>query len=650
MERVLIAVDRPDYRLDCGRRESLLSSPGDIIYFLPLAFSSDTFEGYASCLDLETTVHRIDLAGDIVERTDGFREFWRRELYRLANATVRGKPLVEWLHLARMDVSYWWLTLMAERNPLKSASLDRGFVAYTVTRFLERYDISLLILGIEEPVVRRYLEIWCRKRGTACRLLWNHRDRRRRRGRHGYPDLYFVAREALLGYGLRFLQWATAPKPRGDRRVRTCIVTYFPHFQESEAARGRYLDNYFGPLGKRFAPDTLVWLGLPVHKPGYAAGRLAWYRSAFRKQGHQIVLAHELLTPPAFLQVLGQYLRLAARGRQAWKELSGMGAAPVVALVGEDWKKSLLGWTLVENLFLFESFGNLFRKYPNLERILYPCEMQAWEKVLIAARNKHNPACKIIGYQHTFVPDMYLHYHPHPFELRDAGNGKHSLPLPDRLLVNSRASFDLLTDSGWDADLLAVVEALRYHHVRGYLDQGSREKRDQVVVLGSIVDRENQRLFRLVQEALDGMAGFELLIKPHPFRRVEQYLEPRVLRSNGWRVTDEPIDRCLAEAKVAVVGSSGAAVDALALGCRVLLVHFPDAINASVLRKVNSPAVWHVTSARELRAAVARALREYDPELQHQGMNLVRYLLALPENPESTELFYREIGGLGDGE
>lgn len=645
MECVLIVLDRPDYRL--GGRHCEQQGKCSF-YILPLSFSAELYDAYARTLRQKGAVCRVDLTGDIVERTDEFRDFWRRALHRFGTRLVGGEPLVKRLYLPHMDVSYWWLTLLAERNPLKSTCLDRGFVGHTITRIVDRYDISLLVLGTGDGAVRNYLKAWCRERGVGCRVLRTQRDRRWGRDRRKRSDLYYVVREALVGYGLRFRSWAIAAKPRSDCRVRNCIVTYSPHFQEAEAAEGRYVDNYFTSLGKRFAPENLVWLGLPVFKLGYTAGKLARYRRGFRKTGHRLVLAHELLSPSAFPQVLWHYLQLAARGRRAWKELSGPGADPINTLLEEDWKKSFLGWALMENLFLFASFANLFRKYPNLERILYPCEMQAWEKVLIAARNKHHPHCRIIGYQHTFVPDMYLHYHPHPFELRGAGSGRYGLPLPDRILVNSRASFDLLIGNGWDGAMLAIVEALRYQHVRAYLDQGFREKRDRVVVLGSIVDRENRQLLQLVQDALDGGAGFELRVKPHPFRGVEQYIDPGVFRANRWQVTDEPIGQCLAEAKVAVVGSSGAAVDALALGCRVLLVHFPDAINASVLRKVDSPAVWHITGARELRAAVARAVREYDPGLSRKGRELVRYLLELPEgpeNPENPELFGREIGG-----
>jgi len=138
------------------------------------------------------------------------------------------------------------------------------------------------------------------------------------------------------------------------------------------------------------------------------------------------------------------------------------------------------------------------------------------------------------------------------------------------------------------------VEALRYLHLA---QQNQREKdqktihinsgKHHLLVLGDYLPENTRQQMALLEQVVDHLRQWEVVIKPHPACPVSLNDYPELL-SIGASVTEQPIAELLPQFSVAYTSAvTSAAVDAYCAGLHVISILDFGKLNLSPLRGID---------------------------------------------------------------
>lgn len=597
----------------------------------------------AGCRD----VLRLDAANLVDRQVDRLRAGicdWSRAI---GEAPVRGRRLRERLMLRGLPLSAWWLSLLSEKNTLKTDAYLRLAQALAADEILRSQRFDQLMVGVADGALRDSLAGIARERAVP----WRGFGRRRRLGLAGLRRSTGATVLAAMAIGAwmrltlfavlaRVVLGRTAPAPNP-----LCGVSYFPAFDETAAASGRYVNRYTGPLQELLARMgigvtwLLIWAPLQGARFRDSLGLVRRFRAA----GADTFLLEELWSARAAVWALGQWLRIAilsARLRPAG-DASPLTAAPLIPacrpIVDELWRASFVGPHAMKAICFAATFRNAWRRLPAPAACIYISEMHAWEKALNASRQGARPTT--VAFQHTAVSRNYFHYFNSAAETQEAGAAD-ALPLPDVMAANGRLPHAALAGCAYPG--LTEVESLRYIGLGRVLDE-SRERADRplLLVAGSLDRTESLALARLVHAAFPAAADLDVVFKSHPYTPFESVLAEIGVSAErcGYRIGRGGIGDHLRRAWAVVVPSSAVAVEALAYGCPVIAPVFADAMLMNPLvefpqtcHRVGNPTQLRETWSRIVGAADAgsgAALRRFVREYWHLDAELPRWSALL---------------------
>jgi len=181
------------------------------------------------------------------------------------------------------------------------------------------------------------------------------------------------------------------------------------------------------------------------------------------------------------------------------------------------------------------------------------------------------------------------------------------MPRADKILCNGSLPLEYMIGLPWRKEKMCVVEALRYMYLKEIITRDySAMKKKRIILLLSISAEESSSILSASYEAFNDIKDVEIWIKPHPFLNLDKVfaLAGVSKQESGFEIKEGSLKEFLPEAWIAVTGESSAAVEALAFGCRVLIVNTPEWINLSPLRFVDTDLVDTVNSPRELKQKV----------------------------------------------
>ncbi len=591
--------------------------PGDMFLLVPLT----------SSVRISSALRRRLLDGDakIEMASSG-------DLLNNAADRVRGKYIefiaelpdrIQWnsVDLKRLfaldkHVSLWWFSLVAEKNTFKSESFNRLAQMDMLVDLIARGGIQTVWFGCCADPLRDALKEYCRAKRigfkvlpTRCRQGVKFRFQSVRRLRFlkhlvvlFYQALKFLLRTLLVRRALRGI----ARTPHSPDAL-TC-VTYYPTIDTVAGREGIFKNKYYVNLQEALESrqKRITWVLMYVGNPFMSLAESLEYARRFLDKGYAMYFLEEFCTLrgqfSALLRMLVsglRFLRLRKIIRQA-HTLNGYNFYPLFA---DDWYSSFVGTTGFHGIMYYTTFHSLFSRL-RVAKCLYPCEMHAWEKALIHARNSVSRSTKLYAYQHGTLSRMLLNYFNAPSEIRT--RGALSMAQPDRILCTGQVPFEHLRESGWPEKCLTIVEAIRYSYLRDSLVSAQSQKRNAVLVPLSLSAVEGRALLSAASEAFRDWDGAEIWIKPHPFLGMTGLgVSPN---SPGWnprfQIKLQPIEELLPYVKVAIVGESGVSLESLAFCTKIVLVNVPEFINMSPLRGVKSEMVETISSIEALRKAV----------------------------------------------
>ena len=374
-------------------------------------------------------------------------------VHELGDHQISGSGIREHLHLDG-KASYWWLTLIAEKSPMKSP----GIYEVLKLRALERLYCSRgcrgLVLCSANGMLHRVLSGWCRRLGHAYewRRLPRHGVRGLRERLRGAPHPVRAVAYLLQFWWQRLRRVSSGGEfPAGGGQA--AMVTYFPNIDRGLAEKGVFASRYWGKLHQVLGQGpwrlNWIWIFAPSDECSFAEALELRRRFAQQSGGRaRYFFWEEFLDGGGLLRVLGLYLRL-CRCRLSLRTIRRAFRFPGSSLdfwplLARDWHNSLSGWAAMENCLYKVAFEALAAKLPRQEFSLYAWENQAWERALNAAWKGAGHG-GLIGFQHVSLRYLDLRSFEAP---RSYALGAEAPPLPDFLAVGGRKDQELFGADG----------------------------------------------------------------------------------------------------------------------------------------------------------------------------------------------------------
>ncbi len=384
-------------------------------------------------------------------------------IHDLGERPIAGKRIVDHLDLGD-GFSFWWMTHLAEKSPLKSPRIYDCLRLIALEEILATVRPSQLTLVTADRVLAQAIRRLCQNLSIGFRCRLRGGSKRAWSLRRFYDCLPFSVR-GLLSFRHVVMRWPLRKlqKPTWFSTENAIFVcSYFIHLDPTLCAQGQFYSRQWEELPKALQKSgkSLNWIQLFLFSavvPDVATG-LRWLRQFnhdARNQGSHAFL-DSYVTYRNLLGVLKNWLWL---NLVSWR-LRGIrsvfypdgSAVWLWPILRGDWHSSLNGPVALSNCLWIALFDAVLVDMPRQRTGLYLCENQGWEKALLRAWRKNGHG-EIIGVQHATVPFWHLYYFDDPRSF----NSKQvcALPLPDRLAVNGAAAEQAFIDgvlSGRKAD------------------------------------------------------------------------------------------------------------------------------------------------------------------------------------------------------
>jgi len=501
------------------------------------------------------------------------------------------------------DFSLWWLSLVAEKAVIKSDAYE-NLVAY-------------LCSGKQKTVPKSN-----KKKNN---LILNFA--------YGFWTLCSLSCQAVSVW----LKARNFKKRKANLSSSEYImVSYFPHIDARQLAKGNFLNNYLPAFHKTLKDSAAKYshICLPVDIDGFGFRDSARLLNKFQDKESLFLLQEFLNFGDLFLS-FGYYLyftfgfifNLNWIKKQLRYTYKGNSFA-VWNLFKGDFYQSFAGNNLATAIIYMLSFKKLVSKISPKAKIITVCEMQWWEKALYLYARKHK--LTTIGYQHCQVPVLLLNYFNAPEEIKDG-----PLPLPDYLAAVGKITQQMFCESGWPDKRVFIWGAQRFEPLRNLegLFVPWQEKEEFIVCALPVDAWETKEILCLLREAFSASTGYKIMLKSHPTVNLK-----KIIRGLGFNfdpetfvVVEGPLDILMKKAKAMIVTKSSACFYALASGSYVIVPRFPGVLDCNPLSYLTVfPA--YAYSASELRGICDGIINSrQSPSFYEQGKNFLRDYFYFPE-------------------
>jgi surface carbohydrate biosynthesis protein (TIGR04326 family) len=546
----------------------------------------------------------ISLPAKAEEQAVDLKRGFLKWLHDLGKADVDGQSLVS--HLKIFDnLSFWWLTSIAEKSPFLCESIFQAFKLRTLEKiYADKHCQGLIYHGSNKPL-HSALKKWSQDLGHSYKWVPSSTDSSVRTN-HGFGRKIIRKLPHLLqGIAWLIKKWfdrwrhvnsVQLDTDEPDHTSRPTIVTFFPNVHmdqvEKGAFRSKYWESFHNHLETKKIPVDWVWFY-------FGSKDLSFEKSVKLKDkcnqkpnsNQRYFLLEEFLSCGGLWKSFVLFLKL-RRKAHSLKHLHKAFYFPgskinFFPIMEDDWNHSLFGIGAIEKIIWAVMFDAMAQKLPASPWGLYTWENQTWERALVSAWKRHRTKSKVVGYEHSSVRlmDLRLFSDPRTYE----GKGIEEFPVPDMLGINSSKGLEWMRESGYPSDKTTRIEALRYFGLHG--KYGSFRKpivptgRKLLMVAGILPEEARFQIQLLVQA--DEQGGLEkydqVWIKPHPGLTLDPILKD--LKPNfKFTIGTRPIIELMEQTDVVYcANSTGASLEAAWLGVPLIILAAMDSMNLNPL-------------------------------------------------------------------
>jgi len=550
------------------------------------------------------------------------------------------------------ETSLWWFSLVAEKNTVKTDSFLRMAQLDAVDQTVKNKNIDRIFVGCQSGKLINALRSYAITKNIVCRTLKTKKksdigscirtSKKMLYVKHLIQLIMYASSFFLRTWKIRRRLSKLKRNPLDDDCI--MIITYYPSFDLPSAEQGLFKNKHYPGIREALEAKNknVVWVCLSVENNAISFDKSIFYAELFIEKGERIYFIEEFISYLSILKAIMIVLRGGIIFKTLEKDIASFHTFEdynIYDLFEDDWYSSFVGYTGFSGTVYYLGFRDLLLRGMT-KRVLYCCEMHAWEKALISARNATKKNVQLFAYQHAAIPRMLLNYFNDPSEIKC--EALFPLPKPDKVICNGMVTYQYLRDCQWPEAKLSVAEAIRFSYLSDRVRQSVTREKDTVLIILSINAGSSNALLQMCCSAMEDIKGLEVWIKPHPFADKDDigaFLEKTARRDN-YIIKMEPVEKLLRNVAIVVVDESSIALEALAFGCAVVTVNMSETLNMSPLRNVKAHMIRTVNSVGELKETVNGLLknRTYDSEDgQREAGEIVKQYFHLHNHLESPE-------------
>lgn len=338
----------------------------------------------------------------------------------------------------------WWASDTASKNRFSSPLPDDLEKASAVRRVIDTAASERVIIVGQPSRTRPMLKAYFKKdsnttiSGVRGRLFQRVIANLRKHLSVAVYSVWLLGRSVLARRALRGRVDALSGA-RFDAVFKTFV------YNHSFQSDGSFRDPFFGRMPRDLKDDRQNILTL-----GHILGEFRPSLAAMARHTDWPVLPFEaFLSIQDLAAICGMYFRTPVRVPER-VSFEGMDASLLL-------KETPLKSVQICHLAYHRAVRNLFQRI-TADHIFITCENYPWERALIAGLREISDRPRIIGYQHTVIPEAFLNY------FLSAEEGR-LLPLPDEVVTTGEATRDILETFNRAPQTITAGCALRFPHL-----------------------------------------------------------------------------------------------------------------------------------------------------------------------------------------
>lgn len=595
-------------------------------------------------------VKKIELQKLIDETAFLLRNPYIHFIYEVGNKQIKGSPLRYWFNYPHSKYSLWWSSLLAEKNTVKSNGFHNLVITYLLLGQIKQQGIKTVFFLLNNRAITDSLKDW----GKANSFQFRDLSLKLRLFSKGPLFYYLRAIRSFILYIQRIAMVNLIMYKSYHRRLKDLkdiehlIITYFPLIDHQAIKKKEFVNRLFQPIQSALKKKKVkfAWGADIVNYDGYKLKESIRLGRNINDWNEALFFWEEVLRLKDLVCIISVFHWISAKYFFLRRKLSKLfifeqkgiklNAWPIFKNESDD---SFCGSVLMFSLIYYKIFKAIFPRISKETIILYPAEMQGWEKALCAAANQTGRR-KTIAVQHAALPMFLLNYFFDKNEL-DTKDERYLMPRPHRVACVGDIPKRLLMESGWKDNEVFVLGGIRFQHYLDFLQKNIAwsEKKNKVIVTLSINHREAREIISLCLEAFDKDDGIDIIFKGHPCNSVSSVLNSLKIRKlqPPFYISESVLSELLIDAKVIIVTESSAALEGLASYCRVVVPRFVNFLDLNPLSGVSNLATY-VDSPQELRQAVKEIVREIVPPYPREvALDFIRRYITFRKEEEFLE-------------
>lgn len=396
---------------------------------------------------------------------------------------------------------YWWATFTASKNRFISKLFPHLFLFCSLINTLKgNSDENILVINPPKEIcgsIRKY----CRANSTEFKLLYKPLSSTSETLKHiigqQISTLFFLRDSwQKIHTSNKYLKKKIANKVQREGKYYV-LRSWF--YSSSINEDNEYRDSFFGML-----PDYLI---KKDRKLIVVAGIIGDYKSIVRKIANindYFIVPQEFFlrySDPirAIIDIYGNKIKIKGE-----IDFDGFDVSDIVR---EEIDKEFRGGGVLADYMYFYWMKRLLNTV-DINTFTTTCENNPWERMCIMALRQYSSETKIIGYQHTVVPQASANMFVSEYE-------KDVVPMPDIILTVGMATKGIMERYGcYDIGKIQEACALRFEYLFNiHPKPRSRSKHILVALDGPF---EVYHLVNYILRELKGSTDYTIKIRTHP--------------------------------------------------------------------------------------------------------------------------------------
>ena len=466
----------------------------------------------------------------IEDNAAALRTEYLKFLFEISEIKIGRRSLLEAFEI-EPGFSYWWMTLISEKSPLKTETVLNGIRFLALERMLRDSGAAVVVLqggfqeledaltGLSEKGNFKLIVRSRRDKGTRVRSV----SRLLGKSTTLFGIVFFL-RYILRRWPLRKLARNTSMWFTGSTSV--TLFSHFVHLVPEFTRDFGFTTGQWGsvPHCVKGEGRKINWFHHFFSHTSVASATQAVDIVARSQESFSDTETHTFFDSFLSLSVLLRSLKYAALlqlksamvNRHLEHQIRLSDNAHRWPLLRKDWLESLRGPTLWQNVIWVSVIRRICSTLPTQQFGLFLYEGQPWEYALNFFWRKHNHG-NLIALPHSIIPYWALMYHHDPrVHNRGAPN---SIPLDCCFAVNGPLMRDSLVESGYPLSLLVEVEAHRFVDSLAPFTKYRPEsaKLPTMLILSDHLASSSGPLFHCVENLTpDTKCRYRFLVKFHP--------------------------------------------------------------------------------------------------------------------------------------